>query len=42
MTPSRCPVDIEGMLQALDVGWHLDVLHKQTLYGNLAQLDGDA
>lgn len=34
------PVDKAGMLRALDVGRHLDVLHKRTLYGNLAELGG--
>ncbi|MFC7791422.1 hypothetical protein [Streptomyces cinereoruber] len=34
------PVDKAAMLKALDVGRHLDVLHKRTLYGNLAGLGG--
>lgn len=33
-------VDKTDMLHALDVGRHLDVLHKRTLYGNLAGLGG--
>ncbi|MFH8577116.1 hypothetical protein [Streptomyces zaomyceticus] len=35
------PVDKLGMLAALDLGWHLDVLHKRTAYGNLAGLGGE-
>ncbi|MEH0402849.1 hypothetical protein ACFY7V_03420 [[Kitasatospora] papulosa] len=35
------PVVKRGMLHALDVGRHLDVVHKRTLYGNLAQLGGE-
>ncbi|MFZ3595038.1 hypothetical protein [Streptomyces sp. BH104] len=35
------PVDKSGMLKALDIGWHLDVVHKRTLYGNLAALGGE-
>lgn len=34
------PVDKAGMLHALDVGRHLDVVHKRTLYSNLAGLGG--
>jgi hypothetical protein len=34
------PVDKAGMLQALDAGRRLDVVHKRTLYGNLAGLGG--
>jgi hypothetical protein len=34
------PVDKLGMLAALDAGRHLDVVHKRTLYGNLAGLGG--
>lgn len=34
-------IEKEGMLKALDVGRHLDVVHKRTLYGNLAELGGD-
>ncbi|MEU6928947.1 hypothetical protein AB0A05_07260 [Streptomyces sp. NPDC046374] len=34
------PVDKAVMLDALDIAWHLDVVHKRTLYGNLAQLGG--
>lgn len=33
-------VDKLGMLAALQYGAHLDVLHKRTLYGNLAGLGG--
>lgn len=33
-------VDKAGMLAALDTGRHLDVLHKRSLYGNLAGLGG--
>ncbi|MFJ5908750.1 hypothetical protein [Streptomyces californicus] len=33
-------IDKTKMLQALDLGSHLDVVHKRTLYGNLAQLGG--
>lgn len=33
-------VDKTGMLDALDLGQHLDVLHKRTLYGNLAGVGG--
>ncbi|WP_190122173.1 hypothetical protein [Streptomyces inusitatus] len=35
------PVDRDGMLDALDLGGHLPVLHKRTLYGNLAGLGGE-
>ncbi|MEU5834471.1 hypothetical protein ABZ820_12475 [Streptomyces diacarni] len=35
------PIEKEGMMRALDVGRRLDVVHKRTLYGNLAHLDGD-
>lgn len=35
------PVDKRGMLKALDVGRHLDAVHKRTLYGNLAGIGGD-
>lgn len=35
------PVEQAGMLQALDIGRHLDVLHKRTLYGTLAGLGGE-
>ena len=35
------PVEKAGMLAALDAGRHLDVVHKRTLYGNLAQLGGE-
>ncbi|MFD4314986.1 hypothetical protein [Streptomyces sp. NPDC058548] len=34
------PVDKAGMLRALDIGRHLDVVHKRSLYGNLAELGG--
>lgn len=34
------PVDKTGMLAALDRARHLDVVHKRTLYGNLAGLSG--
>ncbi|MFD6936267.1 hypothetical protein ACFWAP_08960 [Streptomyces goshikiensis] len=34
------PLDKAGMLDALDVARHLDVVHKRTLYGNLTQLGG--
>ncbi|WP_326813936.1 MULTISPECIES: hypothetical protein [unclassified Streptomyces] len=34
------PVDRAGMLNVLEVGRHLDVVHKRSLYGNLAQLGG--
>lgn len=34
------PVDKKGMLKALDMGRHLDVVHKRTLYANLAGLGG--
>ncbi|TDC29492.1 hypothetical protein E1211_25885 [Micromonospora sp. 15K316] len=34
------PVDKAGMLRALDAGRHLDVIHKRTMYGNLAALGG--
>ncbi|MFJ1695657.1 hypothetical protein ACIOHC_10980 [Streptomyces sp. NPDC088252] len=34
-------VDKAGMLDALDAGQRLDVVHKRTLYGNLAGLGGD-
>lgn len=30
----------EGMLKALDLGKHLTVLHKRSMYGNLADLGG--
>ncbi|MEU6628469.1 hypothetical protein ABZ905_09255 [Streptomyces parvus] len=33
-------VDKTQMLHALDVGKHLNVVHKRTLYGNLAELGG--
>lgn len=35
------PVDSDGMLDALDLGQHLDVLHKRTMYGNLAGVGGE-
>ena len=35
------PVDKAGMMKALDAGRHLDVVHKRTLYGNLAGLGGE-
>ncbi|QKW06932.1 hypothetical protein HUT18_11540 [Streptomyces sp. NA04227] len=35
------PVAKDQMLKALDVGRHLTVVHKRTLYGNLAGLGGD-
>lgn len=35
------PVDKAGMLTALDLGRHLDVVHKRSLYGNLARLGGE-
>ncbi|MFE4796236.1 hypothetical protein ACFRFL_14235 [Streptomyces sp. NPDC056708] len=37
------PMNLEKakMLETLDVGRHLDVVHKRTLYGNLAGLGGD-
>ncbi|MFF3096822.1 hypothetical protein [Streptomyces cyaneofuscatus] len=35
------PVVKSGMLSALDVGRHLDAVHKRTLYGVLAQLGGE-
>ncbi|MDX2917297.1 hypothetical protein [Streptomyces sp. NE06-03C] len=35
------PVVKSGMLSALDVGRHLAVVHKRTLYGTLAQLGGE-
>lgn len=35
------PVEKAGMLAALDAGRHLDVVHKRTLYGNLAGLGGE-
>ncbi|WP_434593257.1 hypothetical protein [Streptomyces sp. A5-4] len=35
------PVDKTGMLKALDVGRRLAVVHKRTLYANLADLQGD-
>ncbi|PSK57992.1 hypothetical protein B0E38_01837 [Streptomyces sp. 111WW2] len=34
------PVGKKGMLDALAAGRHLPVLHKRTLYGNLAELGG--
>lgn len=34
------PVEKAGMVHALDAGRHLDVLHKRTLYANLAELGG--
>lgn len=34
-------IDSDGMLDALDLGSHLDVLHKRTLYGNLAGVGGE-
>lgn len=34
------PVAKEGMLHALEVGGHLDVLHKRTAYGVLAGIGG--
>ncbi|MGW1352836.1 hypothetical protein ACWCQE_26740 [Streptomyces sp. NPDC002409] len=35
------PVMKEGMREALDKGRHLDVLHKRSFYGVLAQLGGE-
>lgn len=35
------PVDKVGMLGALDLGRDLTVLHKRTMYGNLARLGGE-
>ncbi|MDX2813443.1 hypothetical protein PV410_12900 [Streptomyces sp. PA03-5A] len=35
------PVDKEGMVAALSAGRHLDVVHKRTLYGNLAGIGGE-
>ncbi|MEW2568310.1 hypothetical protein [Streptomyces sp. NPDC047070] len=35
------PVEKTGMLDALDVGEHLPVLHKRTAYGNLAGIGGE-
>lgn len=35
------PIRKSGMLRALDVGAHLPVLHKRSLYGNLEQIGGD-
>jgi hypothetical protein len=35
------PVEKTRMLHALDVGRHLDVVHKRTLYGNLEELGGE-
>ncbi|MDX3229577.1 hypothetical protein [Streptomyces sp. ME19-01-6] len=35
------PVQKSGMLAALEIARHLDVVHKRTLYGNLAGLGGD-
>ncbi|MFI9026302.1 hypothetical protein [Streptomyces sp. NPDC053560] len=35
------PVEKDGMLKALDVGRHLDVVHKRSLYGNLAGIGGE-
>jgi hypothetical protein len=34
------PVQREQMLTALDAGRHIDVVHKRTLYGNLARIGG--
>ncbi|MGJ3558831.1 hypothetical protein ACR6C2_07580 [Streptomyces sp. INA 01156] len=34
------PVEKTPMLHALDTGRHLDVLHKRTAYGNLAEIGG--
>jgi hypothetical protein len=34
------PVDKQGMLDALAIGRDIPVLHKRTLYGNLAELGG--
>ncbi|MFC5072916.1 hypothetical protein ACFPN0_15295 [Kitasatospora cinereorecta] len=34
------PITTAGMLDALDIGKDLDVLHKRTLFGNLAGLGG--
>lgn len=33
-------VEKDAMLQALEVGRHLDVVHKRSLYGNLAEVGG--
>ncbi|WP_030672486.1 hypothetical protein [Streptomyces sp. NRRL B-1347] len=35
------PVTKTGMLKALDIGHHLDVLHKRTAYGVLAGIGGE-
>jgi hypothetical protein len=35
------PVGKAGMLAALEVGRHLEVLHKRTAYGNLAGIGGE-
>lgn len=35
------PATKTGMLAVLDAGRHLDVLHKRTMFGNLAQLGGE-
>ncbi|MEU1852938.1 hypothetical protein ABZ499_27645 [Streptomyces sp. NPDC019990] len=35
------PVSKAGMLKALDVGRHLDVLHKRTAYGVLGEIGGE-
>lgn len=35
------PIEKAGMLKALDASRHLEVVHKRTLYGNLAQLGGE-
>lgn len=34
------PVDKAGMLEALELGRHVDALHKRTLYGTLAEIGG--
>ncbi|WP_413808114.1 hypothetical protein [Streptomyces sp. OE57] len=34
------PVTKRGMLAALEIGAHLDVLHKRSMYGNLAGIGG--
>lgn len=35
------PVEKAGMVKALDAGRHIDVLHKRTLYGALAEIGGE-